>query len=80
LTDEWVVVAKAIDGKKGAVKYTTPGFAFDNSLSDSEADLADEAYNTLEAYLKTYLTKAEPIDAIVPSETDEVVDEDDLDF
>jgi hypothetical protein len=79
LTDEWVVVSKAIDGKKGAVKYTTPGFAFDKSLSESEADLADEAYNTLEAYLKTYLTKAEPIDTIVPSETDEDI-EDDLDF
>jgi hypothetical protein len=80
LTDEWVVVSKAIDGKKGAVKYTTPGFAFDKSLSESEADLADEAYNTLEAYLKTYLTKAEPIDAIVPSDTDEVVEDDDLEF
>ena len=80
LTDEWVVVAKAIDGKKGAVKYTTPGFAFDKSLSESEADLADEAYNTLEAYLKTYLTKAEPIDTIAPIESDEVIDEDDLEF
>ena len=79
LTDEWVVVDKAIDGKKGAVKYTTPGFAFDKSLSESEADLADEAYNNLEAYLKTYLAKSETIDAIVPSETDEVI-EDDLEF
>jgi hypothetical protein len=77
LTDEWVVVAKAIDGKKGAVKYTTPGFEFDNSLSDSEADLADEAFNTLEAYLKTYLTKAETINNEVVEET---IDEDDLDF
>lgn len=80
LTDEWVVVDKAVEGKKGAVKYTTPGFAFDKSLSESEADLADEAYNVLEAYLKTYLAKAEPIDAIVPSETDEVIEDDDLDF
>jgi len=80
LTDEWVVVDKAIEGKKGAVKYTTPGFAFEKSLSDSEADLADEAYNVLEAYLKTYLAKAEPIDAIVPSETDEAIEDDDLDF
>ena len=79
LTDEWVVVAKAVEGKKGAVKYTTPGFAFDKSLSESEADLADEAYNNLEAYLKTYLAKSETIDAIVPSETDEVI-EDDLEF
>jgi len=80
LTDEWVVVDKAIDGKKGAVKYTTPGFAFEKSLSDSEADLADEAYNVLEAYLKTYLAKAEPIDTIAPIESDEVIDEDDLEF
>lgn len=80
LTDEWVVVDKAIEGKKGAVKYTTPGFAFEKSLSDSEADLADEAFNTLEAYLKTYLTKAQPIDAIIPSESDEVIEDDDLDF
>jgi hypothetical protein len=77
LTDEWVVVAKAIDGKKGAVKYTTPDFTFDKSLSESEADLADEAYNVLEAYLKTYLTKAEPINNEVVEET---IDEDDLDF
>jgi hypothetical protein len=77
LTDEWVVVAKAIDGKKGAVKYTTPGFEFDKSLSESEADLADEAFNTLEAYLKTYLTKAEPINNEVVEET---IEEDDLDF
>jgi predicted RNase H-like HicB family nuclease len=80
LTDEWVVVDKAIDGKKGAIKYTTPGFAFNKSLSESEADLADEAYNVLEAYLKTYLTKSEPIDTIAPSETDEVIEEDDLDY
>jgi hypothetical protein len=77
LTDEWVVVAKAIDGKKGAVKYTTPGFEFDKSLSESEADLADEAFNTLEAYLKTYLTKAETINNEVVEET---IEEDDLDF
>lgn len=61
LPDEWIVVEGVIDGKKGAVKYTTPDFRFLQSLSDSEADLADEAFNTLEAYLKTYLSKAEPI-------------------
>ena len=77
LTDEWVVVAKAIDGKKGAVKYTTPGFEFDKSLSESEADLADEAFNTLEAYLKTYLTKAQVNEIEVVEET---IEEDDLDF
>jgi hypothetical protein len=76
LSDEWVEVAKAAEGKKGAVKYTTPEFKFEKCLSDSEADLADEAFNTLEAYLKTYLTKAEPVELVEA----EVEDEDDLEF
>lgn len=80
LTDEWVVVDKAIEGKKGAVKYTTPGFAFEKSLSDSEADLADEAFNTLEAYLKTYLAKSQSIEAIAPIDSDEAIEDEDLDF
>jgi hypothetical protein len=76
LPDEWVQVAKAIDGKKGAVKFWTPEFSFLQSLSESEMDLADEAFNSLETYLKAYLVKAEPI-------IEEVIDndvEDDLEF
>ena len=75
LSDEWVEVAKAVEGKKGAVKYTTPEFKFEKCLSDSQADLADEAFNTLEAYLKTYLTKA-----VVEVAEVEDIEEDDLDF
>jgi hypothetical protein len=80
LADEWVIVAKAEDGKKGAVKFSTPGFAFHSSLIDIEADLADDAFNILESYLKTYLAKAEP--AIVEEEDDdfEPTVDDGLDF
>ncbi len=60
LPDEWVIVSKAVEGKKGAVKFTMPDFAFDKSLSESEAQMADEVFNTLETYLKAYLIKAEP--------------------
>jgi len=60
LPDEWVCVSKALDGKKGAVKFTTPEFSFLNSLSDEENEKADECFNLLESYLKTYLAKAEP--------------------
>jgi hypothetical protein len=77
LTDEWVVVDGVVDGKKGAVKFFTPDFKFLKSLSESESEMADDAFNTLEAYLKTYLTKAEPIAEI--EVMDEVI-EDDLDF
>ena len=80
LSDEWVTVAKAEDGKKGAVKFSTPSFSFANSISDAEADLADEAFNILESYLKTYLAKAEP--TIVEEEEDdfEPTMDDGLDF
>lgn len=76
LPDEWVIVSKAIEGKKGAVKFNVPEFAFERSISDTEADLADEAFNTLETYLKAYLVKAEPL----PEESFEDEPKDDLDF
>ena len=60
LTDEWVIVKTAKEGKKGAVKFSIPEFSFDKSLSDAESVQADECFDTLEAYLKTYLTKSEP--------------------
>lgn len=84
LPDEWVVVEKAVDGKKGAVKFSTPDFKFLNSISDAEADLADEAFNTLEAYLTTYLVKSEPIstddNALNALGSDGMPTDDDLDF
>jgi len=61
LADEWVIVKTAKEGKKGAVKFSIPEFSFDKSLSDTESVQADECFDTLESYLKTYLTKAEPV-------------------
>ena len=61
LPDEWVQVTKAIEGKKGAVKFFTPDFSFERSITEDEAMQADEDFNILETYLKAYLTKAEPI-------------------
>jgi len=82
LPDEWVVVSKALDGKKGAVKFTTPEFEFLKSLSDSEMEQADEVFNTLESYLKTYLAKAEPVveDDSIKSYREEEGDYGDLEF
>jgi hypothetical protein len=76
LPDEWVQVASALDGKKGAVKFWTPEFTFLKSLSESEMDLADEAFNILETYLKAYLVKAEPI----IEDIDPIDNDDDLEF
>jgi hypothetical protein len=77
LVDEWVAVDKAVDGKKGAVKFTTPDFKFLQSITDVESELADDCFNTLEAYLTTYLSKAEPV---VAESIDDEAPEDDLDF
>jgi len=78
LPDEWVQVSTALEGKKGAVKFNTPEFTFFKSLSEDEANLADEAFNTLETYLKAYLVKAEPIieDEVLGNDADG----DDLEF
>ena len=76
LPDEWVQVTKAIEGKKGAVKFFTPYFSFERSISDTEAVQADEAFNVLETYLKAYLVKAEPIVEEIPQDDPD----DDLEF
>jgi hypothetical protein len=76
LPEEWVVVDKAVEGKKGAVKFTTPGFKFDGSLNDAEAAKADAVFDELETYLKAYLIKEE-----APVEVEDLNQEvDDLDF
>ncbi len=76
LPEEWVVVDKAVEGKKGAVKFTTPGFKFDGSLNDAESAKADAVFDELETYLKAYLIKEE-----APVEVEDLNQEvDDLDF
>lgn len=82
LPDEWVVVEKHADGKKGAVKFTVPEFKFFKSLSDEEANKADECFNVLESYLKTYLAKSEPpIEEIEVTDPEIITDDsDEVDF
>jgi len=75
LADEWVIVSKAIEGKKGAVKFFTPDFGFEKSLTSDEAILADNCFDTLEGYLKSYLKP------VLVEETANVLEEsEDLDF
>jgi len=77
LPDEWIVVSKVKDGKKGAVKYTMPFFEFERSLNETEAKQADEVFGVLEAYLKAYLVKSEPI---VEDETIEEEESEQIEF
>ena len=57
LADEWVIIKKANDGKKGAVKFTTPNFEFERSLTEDESLQADSVFDELDAYLQSYLKK-----------------------
>ena len=59
LADEWVSIESANDHKKGMVKYSTPNFAFNISLSDSEYGMVKEKANELESYMDGYLAKDE---------------------
>tara|TARA_R110000868_G_scaffold407509_1_gene689042 strand:+ start:125 stop:808 length:684 start_codon:yes stop_codon:yes gene_type:complete len=79
LSDEWVVVDKANEGKKGAVSFSTPEFSFLSSLSELESEKADECFNILESYLKTYLSKSEDIE-VIDSEVIEDNEGDGLNF
>lgn len=75
LADEWVIVSKAIEGKKGAVKFFTPDFGFEKSLTKNEGLLADNCFDILESYLKSYLKP------VLVEETVNVLEEsEDLDF
>jgi hypothetical protein len=79
LTDEWIIVKDTLEGKKGAVKFYTPNFTFESSLSEADATQADECFNTLESYLKAYLVKAEP-ESITVVDPEIVDPDDDLEF
>ena len=81
LPDEWVIVESSKEGKKGAVKFHVPEFKFFKSLSEDQALQADECFNVLESYLKTYLSKSEP--EVIEEKSDFVFDNeenDPLDF
>lgn len=77
LADEWVIVASAKQGKKGAVKFTTPEFKFERSLTESEAEQADSVFDELDAYLQQYLKK--PVVNNIEVNEPEIVEEEDDD-
>ena len=68
LADEWVSIESSNDHQKGMVKYSTPNFAFNISLSDTEYKVVEEKATQLQDYMNKYF-KAEEIEV----EAEEVV-------
>jgi len=57
LSDEWISIESAEDHKKGMVKYSTPNFVFNTSLSENEFKTVKAKATELENYLTTYIAK-----------------------
>tara|TARA_R110002012_G_scaffold287972_1_gene480567 strand:+ start:975 stop:1652 length:678 start_codon:yes stop_codon:yes gene_type:complete len=73
LKDEWVTIDSAEEHQKGRVKYSTPNFKFNVSLSDKEFDMVSEVANEFSEYINGYLNKS---DEVEDKNSDEVVDAD----
>ena len=64
LADEFISVESAEDHKKGMVKYSTPNFAFNTSLSDAEYKMVEEKATLLQEYMNKYFKKVEEIEVV----------------
>jgi hypothetical protein len=76
LSGQWIEINKAVEAKKGSIKYSTPEFTLGKILTPNEESDADACFDVLEAYLKAYLVKddTEEVDAVAAEPVD------DLDF
>lgn len=72
IENNWIVVNKFQELKKGATKYSVPIFEVGSVFTDSEFKLANEKYKEIENYFDNYKGKAD-VNTVE-------VDDDDLDF
>jgi hypothetical protein len=68
ITRTWVNVATATESKKGKVVFSVPNFTIGADIEDLDAKDADNKFDELEAYLKTYLAKVDVEDIEVEEE------------
>ena len=64
LADEWVSIESAEDHQKGMVKYSTPNFAFNISLSDAEYKNVEEKATLLQEYMNKYFKKDVEVEVV----------------
>ena len=71
ITQTWVNVDTATESKKGKVTFSVPNFTAGADIEDVDGNNADNCFDTLEAYLKTYLAKVDVEELEVVSESEE---------
>lgn len=54
LDNQWIEINEAKDGKKGAVKFSTPDFKVGGNITKAEDKLANESASKLQGYMDTY--------------------------
>lgn len=62
LDNQFIEVNEALDGKKGAVKYSTPNFTIGKPISKADDKLANECASKLQSYIDTYISKDKEVD------------------
>lgn len=75
IENNWIVVNKFQELKKGATKYSVPIFEIGDKFTNNEFNLADENYVTISNYFDKYKGNTDVNTVEVETETD-----DDLDF
>ena len=68
LDNQWIEINEAKEGKKGAVKFTTPEFKIGSNITKSEDKLANECAGSLETYMDSYFGRKD----VEKDESDEV--------
>lgn len=57
LDNQFIEVNEALDGKKGAVKYSTPNFTIGKHINKNDDKLANECASKLQDYIDSYFLK-----------------------
>lgn len=68
LDNQWIEINEAKDGKKGAVKFSTPDFKVGGNITKAEDKLAIESASLLQGYMDSYFGRND----VEKDETNEV--------
>ena len=78
LDNQWITIESAKDGKKGAVKFSSPDFTIGGNITKEEDKLANEAANKLQSYMDTYFGRTELEDSMPNLNIEEPIIAEDL--